>query len=85
MSDPWLALAEEGNFDLIGKLKCAVDGEGGFGTIVVDEKGFSPNDDTHNAVRQFLREKNVNVVNVPSLIGNLEVALRKHRPAFMDE
>jgi hypothetical protein len=84
MMDPWQALVEEGNHDLISKLKRAVDGEPGFGTIVVDRKGFSENDDTHNAVLGWLKEKGINVLDVPFEIGNLEVALLKGRPAFME-
>ena len=84
MTDPWVALALEGNFDLISKLHRAVDGEAGFGTVVIDRKGFSPNDDTHNLVLDYLRERGVNVLDGEYEIGNLEVSLRKGRPACLN-
>ena len=83
-ADPWTALVAEGNHDLIAKLKRAVDGEPGFGTIIVDEKGFSENDDTHNAVLDWLKDKGVNILDVPFEVGNLELALSKGRPKFLD-
>jgi hypothetical protein len=82
--DPWVALVAEGNHGLISKLKRAVDGEPGFGTVVVNSKGFSENDETHNMVLDWLREKGVHVLDVPYEIGNLELALSKGKPKFLD-
>lgn len=85
MEDLWAVLALEGNFDLINKLRMAEAREPGFGTIVVTEKGFSENDVTHNLVLDWLKERNINIVDVPFIVGNLELTLLRERPAFLQK
>lgn len=82
--DPWVALVAEGNHDLIAKLKRAMDGEAGFGTIVINGEGFSEDDNTHHAVLNMLRRNGVRVVDVQYEIGSLELSLLKGRPKFLE-
>jgi hypothetical protein len=60
----WNRLAIEGNHDLIAKLAFVERREPGFGVVIVPPRGFSENDETHNAVLDFLRDDlGVEVVN----------------------
>ena len=75
--DIWERLTLEGNHDLIAKLHYVEQGEAGFGTIVVPVEGFSEDDDTHNAVLDWLREHNVNILNPGREITILTKALKE--------
>jgi 5,10-methylenetetrahydrofolate reductase len=78
-NDPWVELASEGNFDLISRLHRAENKEPGFNTIVIDKKGFSPNDRTHNIVVRWLKKKRIHVLNVVHEVGNLELLAKEIR------
>jgi hypothetical protein len=71
----WERLAEEGNFELIEKLRRVEKGELGYGTIVVPHDGFSEEDETHNLVLDWLEEHGVNILNVGLEKARLEQAL----------
>lgn len=75
----WDTLASEGNIDLINKLVRVSNREEGFGTIIVPKKGFSEEDDTHNAVLDWLKNNDVNVVNPRLSIAKLKEALREDK------
>jgi hypothetical protein len=70
----WLTLASEGKFDLMERLRKALLGEPGFGTIAVNREGFSENDRTHNLVIRWLKAHDIHVLDVMFEIGNLERA-----------
>lgn len=72
----WDKLAGEGNYTLIDKLKHVENNDPGFGTIVVPKKGFSEKDDTHNDVLKWLKEQNINILNVGLSVARMEQALR---------
>lgn len=60
----WNRLAAEGNHELIAKLAYTERREPGFSVIITPRKGFSDNDQTHNAVLDFLRDDlGVEVIN----------------------
>jgi hypothetical protein len=71
----WDRLAAECNWPLIEKLRMVEDGVGGYGTIVCPATGFSENDETHNAVIDWLKAKKVNVLCPDSIIKRLFIAL----------
>ena len=71
----WELLAAEGNHDLIARLRRAELGEEGFGSIAVTKDGFSENDETHNAVMEWLKSKGINIINPSREIAELEKAL----------
>lgn len=71
----WDRLAAEGNWPLIEKLRMVEEEVGGYGTVVCPPKGFSDNDETHNAVVDWLQLRNVNVVCPDSLIKRLFMSL----------
>jgi len=71
----WDRLASDGNFELISKLQMVEKGYPGYGTVVVPAGGFSEDDDTHNAVLDWLRGHHINVLNPGLLITKLERAL----------
>lgn len=72
----WRRLTEENNFELIDKLTKVEKKEVGFGTIIVPKNGFSKDDKTHNLVLEWLKERDVNVLNVDLEVFKLEKALR---------
>ncbi|TRZ51297.1 MAG: hypothetical protein D4S01_05130 [Dehalococcoidia bacterium] len=71
----WDRLAAEGNHTTIEKLRNVEAKTDGFGTIVITKEGFSENDDTHNAVLDWLKQQKVNILNVPREIYQLKRAL----------
>lgn len=71
----WERLAEEGNFELIEKLRRVEKREPGYGTIVVPYEGFSEDDETHNLVLDWLEEHRVNILNIGLERARLEQAL----------
>lgn len=75
----WARLSLEGRFDVIDKLRHVKSGEGGFGSIVVPEGGFSEDDVTHNMVLDYLREHDVNIVNTRLITENLRRSLCMRR------
>ena len=69
----WSLLTYEGNFELIDKLHKAEIKEPGYLTIVVPEEGFSPDDEVHNLVIDWLKmHKYINVLNTRKEIYELE-------------
>jgi len=69
----WNLLTYEGNFELIDKLHKAEIKEPGYLTIVVPEEGFSPDDEVHNLVIDWLKaHKYINVLNTRKEIYELE-------------
>jgi hypothetical protein len=69
----WTLLASEGNFNLIDKLHKAEMKEPGYLTVIVPEKGFSPDDDVHNSVIDWLKaHRYINVLNTRRVIFELE-------------
>ncbi len=72
----WEMLLAEGQHDLIEKLRRVEREEGGFGTIVVPEGGFSDNKETHDMVVAWLEKTGTNVLDVKQEITELEEALR---------
>jgi len=76
----WDMLAAEGNLSLIERLKMVEQRYPGYGTMVVPEEGYSDDDDTHNAVIDWLRAHDVNVLNTRTTIARLEKACIWKRP-----
>lgn len=69
----WTLLASEGNFKLIDRLHKAEAREPGYLTVVVPEDGFSPDDEVHNLVIDWLKaHKHINVLNTRKEIYELE-------------
>lgn len=71
----WDMLASDRKFDLIEKLKHVEDQEGGYMSIVVPPEGYSENDDTHNAVLDWLQDHGVNIINVNLSVERMRRAL----------
>lgn len=71
----WARLAGEGRLEVLEKLQHVERSDAGYGTIVVPAKGFSDSDRTHNCVIEWLRKKNVNVLNIRVLEARMELAL----------
>lgn len=65
-------LMANGYWETIEKLKHVEAGTPGYGTVVITAAGFSDDDDTHNAVLDWLREKKVNIFNPAREIALLE-------------
>ena len=69
----WTLLASEGNFKLIDRLHKAEAKEPGYLSVVVPEEGFSPDDEVHNHVIDWLKaHKYINVLNTRKEIYELE-------------
>ena len=75
----WVALASEGQFELMERLRKALLKAPGYGTIIVTRKGFSDNDRTHNLVIQWLKAHDIHSLDVMFEIGNLEESLHGNR------
>lgn len=75
-SSLWEALLIEGNHALIKKLRYIEKEEGGFGTIVVPKKGFSPNPEINQKVLKWLKTKNVNILDVNKEVNDLKNSLK---------
>lgn len=73
--DLWEMLLSEGKHDLIEKLRRVERQEGGFGTIIIPEGGFSSNKQTHEMVVSWLEKMGTNVLDVKKEIAELEEAL----------
>lgn len=71
----WAQLALEGNTTLLFKLHHAENKEPGYTVIVVPKEGFSDNDDTHNAVIEWLKSHEILALNTRCEIGRMEHAL----------
>jgi len=76
MMDIWVALAIEGNSDLIKLLHRVENNEPGFGTVIIPIIGFSFDDDIHNAVLDWLKRKGINVWSPGNEQACLEYALK---------
>jgi hypothetical protein len=71
----WALLAYEGNFNLIDKLHNAEIKEPGYLTIIVPDEGFSPNDEVHNLIIDWLKgRKYINLINIRKEIFELKQA-----------
>ena len=73
--DVWNSLISDGNLELIERLRHVEIKTPGFSTIVVPQQGFSPQDETHNKVLDWLHQRDVNVVNPPLMILRMFKAL----------
>ena len=67
-------LMANGYWDVIERLKHVEKGTPGYGTVVITDKGFSDDDDTHNAVLGWLNEKKVHIFNPGKEIAILEAS-----------
>ena len=72
----WITLALEGNTDLLSKLHRAENKEPGFSIIVVPKNGFSENDETHNAVIEWLQSHEILALNPRVEAARMKVALQ---------
>ena len=81
--DLWQILANENNYGLIGKLCDIEKGVPGFSSIVVPPAGFSKNPETHEKVIAWLKQKNVNILDVNKTLLELTAAL--HNPLSSEE
>lgn len=69
----WTRLAMEGNYSLIDRLHKAETKEPGYTTIIVPDEGFSPDDDVHNSIIDWLKaRKYINIINVRKEVYELE-------------
>ena len=75
--DIWIALALEGNSDLIKLLHRVENKEPGYGTVIIPKEGFSFDDDIHNAVLDWLKVKGVNVWSSENEQAGLEYSLKR--------
>lgn len=75
----WAALASEGKFELIERLRRALLREPGYGTIVVTKEGFSENDHTHNLVIRWLKAHKIHTMNVIYEVEHLKMAAASFR------
>jgi hypothetical protein len=71
----WQLLIEDGKHDLVKILQHVENKDPGYGSIVVNQGGFSEKDSIHNMVLDWLRERNVNIINVAQNISELEDSL----------
>jgi len=72
-------LSEEGNLKLINLLKKVDSKEPGYGTVIVPKGGFSLNTKTHAMVICWLKDRNINIVDVDKEISDLENSLRRDK------
>jgi hypothetical protein len=63
----WEVLIEQGEFDLINKLRRIEMREPGFDVIVIPKEGFSQNDFVHNLVIDWLKEQNILLINIRAI------------------
>jgi hypothetical protein len=73
----WQTLIEDGNYSLVKILQRVENNEFGYGSIVVPKGGFSEKESVHNMVLDWLRERNVNVIDVENEISCLEKSLHR--------
>ena len=74
--DPlWVRLAAEGNDTLIRKLRHVEIGTPGFSTIIIPDKGFSNDPNTHNDVLDWLRSKSILIYSVDNEARRLTKSL----------
>ena len=73
--DLWKTLIEDGKNELIRFLQHVENKEAGYGSVVVPEKGFSDKDGVHNMVLDWLRDRDINIVNVGHEVACLERSL----------
>jgi hypothetical protein len=71
----WDRLIAENNIPLIEKLHKAETHTPGYSIVIVPTNGFSEEDDTHNAVIDWLKENNIPYLNVTHEIAELEHSL----------
>jgi len=71
----WTLLVTAGRHDLVNLLHDVEMGTKGFGSVVIPLKGFSEDDNIHNAVIDFLKTQPVNLVNPVRIKHELETAL----------
>lgn len=75
----WAALASEGRFELIERLRKALLRMPGYGTIVVTREGFSESDRTHNLVIRWLKAHRIHTMNVIYEVEHLKMAAASFR------
>lgn len=75
----WECLVLEGEHELVNKLRQVETGIEGFRTIIVPPGGFCQNEVLNQIVTDWLKERNVNIVNVEVEILELQHALRSTR------
>lgn len=73
--DVWGVLLAEGNHDLIRTLRRVEKKEGGYGTIVTPEEGFSKKSHTNELVLDWLKKQKVNVLDLQKEKEELRSAL----------
>lgn len=78
--DPWILLAAEGNDKTLRLLQKVEQKQPGYSTIIIGPNGFSENDDTHNAVLNWLRDRNVMVYSPQNEIYHLNKSLHPIHP-----
>jgi 5,10-methylenetetrahydrofolate reductase len=72
----WTTLALENNTNLISRLHRAERREPGFNVIAVPKNGFSENDETHNAVLDWLQSHEILVLNPRIEAERMRLALQ---------
>lgn len=74
----WDRLAAEGHHALIEKLHRAEKKDPGYNVLLVPTEGYSDDDITHNAIVDWIKEKDILSLNVTHEIACLDKAL--HHP-----
>jgi hypothetical protein len=72
----WDILIKDKKYDLIKVLKHVENKEPGYGSVVVPKYGFSSNRKIHNLVLLWLKERDINIVDVDNTIAYLEDSLK---------
>lgn len=72
----WDILIGDKKYDLIKVLKHVENKEPGYGSVVVPKNGFSSNKKIHCLVLSWLKERNINIVDVDNEIACLKDSLK---------
>lgn len=73
----WEALINEGRHDLVKVLNHVENKDAGFGSIVVPADGFSKNKEIHDSVMVWLKDRDINIVDVKQEISELKNSLKE--------
>lgn len=73
----WESLINEGRHDLVKVLNHVENKDAGFGSIVVPADGFSKNKGIHDSVIVWLKDRDVNIVDVKHEISELKKSLKE--------
>lgn len=73
----WESLIAEGKHDLVKVLNHVENKDAGFGSIVVPADGFSKSKEIHNSVMVWLKERDINIVDVKREISDLKNSLKE--------